>query len=369
MLISSRNGELSESQRDEDKESALSISVAMATYNGEKFILEQLNSLAAQTVLPNELVVTDDGSTDSTHEIVEAFAKTAPFKVKIHRNAERLGFANNFLQCASLCAGELVAFCDQDDIWLDRKLELCRAAFIDNQVLLCLHNAKVWTSDESSDRHWPGFKTSSVLDAGTSDPLLVYPGFSMLVRKRLFSIINPSKRPTNIHSMSSTPHPMSHDQWVWFIAAIFGKIACTGETLALYRQHGGNTYGAGPQRGLSRTMRLAMTNLNYASQAALSAECARFLEDAGKTLPSDFQGQAEQAARRFSLRGCWQTMRARLYADNSSAIQRLRLFLQILGSGGYAQDQTKTSMGAKAAIKDLLYGVTGFYQIRPSASP
>src|SRR5581483_5816839 len=98
------------------------ISIAMATYNGGQFIREQLDSLSRQTFLPCELVVCDDGSTDHTLAIVETFAASAPFAVRIHRNKKRLGFGPNFLKAASLCDGEVIAFSDQDDVWLETKL-------------------------------------------------------------------------------------------------------------------------------------------------------------------------------------------------------------------------------------------------------
>src|SRR5690349_15385572 len=99
------------------------ISVAMATYNGAPFLPEQLQSLAAQTLPPFELVVCDDGSTDRTIQILREFATSAPFPVRIHENSERLGFGDNFLKAAALCQGDWIAFCDQDDIWLPHKLE------------------------------------------------------------------------------------------------------------------------------------------------------------------------------------------------------------------------------------------------------
>ena len=89
----------------------------MATFNGDTYLSPQLQSLARQTLLPHELVVCDDGSTDRTLEIVRAFAADAPFPVRVHRNDEHLGFADNFLKAAVLCGGELIAFCDQDDVW------------------------------------------------------------------------------------------------------------------------------------------------------------------------------------------------------------------------------------------------------------
>src|ERR1700719_1618101 len=122
-----------------------SISVAMATYNGQRFIREQLDSLAAQQHLPSELVIADDASSDKTVAIAEQFAKTAPFTVHIYRHDKRLGYRANFMRAAGLCASELIAFCDQDDIWSPRKLALCIEPFRDPAALLAYHNAKVVT--------------------------------------------------------------------------------------------------------------------------------------------------------------------------------------------------------------------------------
>ncbi len=74
------------------------VSVAMATYNGERFLAAQLKSIVAQTRAPLELVICDDGSTDGTVEIAEQFAQRASFTVRIERNADQLGYAENFLK-------------------------------------------------------------------------------------------------------------------------------------------------------------------------------------------------------------------------------------------------------------------------------
>src|SRR3954454_9678676 len=95
----------------------MKVSVALASYNGARFIDEQLASLAAQTRPPDELVVCDDGSTDDTLDHVERFAATAPFEVRIVRNAENLGFSGNFQRVLALVRGDIVFICDQDDIW------------------------------------------------------------------------------------------------------------------------------------------------------------------------------------------------------------------------------------------------------------
>ncbi|MFB0908581.1 MAG: glycosyltransferase, partial [Spirosomataceae bacterium] len=81
------------------------ISVAMCTYNGERYLVEQLNSLLTQTCLPNELVICDDGSTDGTLEILENFQKNVLFKVLIHKNEKSLGTTKNFEKAVKNCSG------------------------------------------------------------------------------------------------------------------------------------------------------------------------------------------------------------------------------------------------------------------------
>src|ERR1700722_20432893 len=99
------------------------ISIAMATYNGESYIHRLLDSIAQQTLLPTELIVCDDGSTDATVNIVDDFSRSALFPVVIVKNTKRLGFTANFLQAVRMCHGDLIAFCDQDDEWLPHKLD------------------------------------------------------------------------------------------------------------------------------------------------------------------------------------------------------------------------------------------------------
>jgi len=105
------------------------VSIAMATYNGARFIAEQLDSFRAQTRLPDELVVCDDGSIDGTVPIVEAFAASSPFPVRLYRNFERLGYSANFGRAIGLCSGEIIFISDQDDVWYPDKLATIQQHF------------------------------------------------------------------------------------------------------------------------------------------------------------------------------------------------------------------------------------------------
>jgi len=101
----------------------LSLSVAMATYNGERYLAEQLESLLRQTRQPDELIVSDDGSTDRTCELIRSFAAKAPFPVRLLANSRNLGVNGNFDRAIAACRGGIVFPCDHDDVWLPQKIE------------------------------------------------------------------------------------------------------------------------------------------------------------------------------------------------------------------------------------------------------
>lgn len=99
------------------------ISIAMATYNGEKYLREQLDSILAQTVQDFELIVCDDCSTDLTMQILNEYAERDS-RIKVFENEENLGFKKNFEKVIGLCSGNYIALSDQDDIWLPEHLEV-----------------------------------------------------------------------------------------------------------------------------------------------------------------------------------------------------------------------------------------------------
>lgn len=122
----------------------MKISVAMATYNGEKYLQEQLDSLARQTRLPDELVVSDDASTDRTREILGDFASTAPFSVTVHINCVNLGYIKNFETALGMTTGQLIFLCDQDDRWYENKISRVQECFDrDESLLLAINDQKI----------------------------------------------------------------------------------------------------------------------------------------------------------------------------------------------------------------------------------
>lgn len=198
------------------------ISIAMATYNGARFIGEQLNSIAAQTVLPAELVVTDDCSTDATLEIVERVARTAPFAVRVHRNPTRLGFNRNFERALSLCEGDLIFISDQDDIWYEHKLErvttLLQAA---PDRLALIHDEHIV---DAGGRKFDTTYFGNVRRLGFSDREHLS-GNCTAMKRALLDVLMPF------------PDGINYDYWIGWVADILGARIVLDEPLQAYRRH------------------------------------------------------------------------------------------------------------------------------------
>lgn len=129
-------------------------SIALCTYNGERFLREQLASLSAQTVRPFEVIVCDDGSFDGSLEIVKRFAEMAPFPVKVFENKHNLGYVKNFEQAITRCDGDVIFLCDQDDVWHVEKIERCLEVFdTSHEVGLVLHGFN-WVGEDGAP--YPG---------------------------------------------------------------------------------------------------------------------------------------------------------------------------------------------------------------------
>lgn len=217
-----------------DTMTKLNVSVAMATCNGARFIKEQLDSFARQTLLPSELVACDDGSTDETVKIVQQFGAESPFPVRIYRNPERLGYRDNFLQALELCEGNLVAFSDQDDVWLPEKLAVCAGEFESEGTQMVIHLAKLTDPDlESLSGTWPYISRFGTKPLPLWDLLnFEFTGSTMVFRRQVAQPL--MKNPQLRQAFSG------HDLAVGFLAGARGRVARRKQVLSLHRCHDEN---------------------------------------------------------------------------------------------------------------------------------
>jgi glycosyltransferase involved in cell wall biosynthesis len=214
----------------------------MCTYNGAANLQEQLDSFCAQTVLPEELVVCDDTSTDNSAEILKEFKARAPFPVNLVINKVNLGMAKNSEQAYGLATQEIIIGSDQDDIWLPEKAEIILRAFEENP------NAEYVFSDGfilqngqiQKESMWDRFfkkKGQKLFSKGRQFDAIILGNFASgctsAVRKSFFLRCCP---------MNEILYP---DHWFAVNAAIKNSMLAIGKKLIKYRIHAQNTVGVG----------------------------------------------------------------------------------------------------------------------------
>jgi glycosyltransferase involved in cell wall biosynthesis len=330
------------------------VSVVMATYNGEKFIATQLESIRAQTLTPCELIVSDDGSVDRTLEIVSAFAETCGFPVHIRRNPENLGYGQNFLSAALLAKGRFVAFSDQDDEWLPGKLRICVEALEREDALLCAHT--VTLVDRSSKRI--GHFAQNILRTETVEPLTLKPwevflGLSEVFRRDLLDLFPIAERGLDNHAMNS---PLAHDRWIYFLGFSLGRTTLIAQPLALYRQHGENVYGGMKKSLLKRLHGKFNGSTAILQQYMLIARHrAELLDRLGQDSTSPYAAAASAASR------YWRSV-GRSFEQRADVYSRRRLTERVARLAGLMKDDAYRSaqtgqLDPRLIVKDILLGV------------
>jgi len=214
----------------------MTISIALCTYNGERFLQEQLDSLAAQTRLPDEVVVGDDGSTDRTLEILSEWAGKVPFPVRIQQNQTVLKPPANFDATMSRCSGKVIFLCDQDDVWAANKIEKMLEVFEARPEvgLVCCYADSIGPDGEALPIDRTKISLAHILDLGIplrSPFCLRHPnhiGCCLAVRRNVYQKCAPF------------PNTWGHDLWLFLNVPVFSEIESVRENLHHYRFHGGN---------------------------------------------------------------------------------------------------------------------------------
>ena len=223
----------------------MKVSVIMATYNGRKFINEQIESIYSQTKKPDEVLIYDDGSTDETCEIIDAFIKQHGLENswKIKRNISNKGVVLNFLDGAEEATGEIIFYADQDDIWDKKKIELMMQGFAEHPEMCACYCLRQFILTDGS--YIPmkydfmnnprvkskGFQKISVSEAVRYNKS---PGLCLAIRKALIG---------ETREMILNNH-LTHDLPIGTVAAIHDGYYVLNQRLVYYRQHGNNVSSA-----------------------------------------------------------------------------------------------------------------------------
>ncbi len=205
------------------------ISVAMASYNGARYIREQMDSILMQLNPEDELIISDDGSTDDTVQTVQEYtAKDG--RIRLIRNPGK-GVVSNFENAVKACGGDYIFLCDQDDVWVPGKVKTVMDAFRGGADLV-LSDAIV--ADENLHTLHDSFYAFNRSRAGMLRNILhnSFHGCTMAFNKKIRDIALPFSRSV----------PM-HDIWLGQLALLFGKVTYLPDKLVIYRRHGGNATG------------------------------------------------------------------------------------------------------------------------------
>jgi hypothetical protein len=327
----------------------MKISVAMCTFNGAPYLRQQLDSIAAQTQLPYELIVCDDGSTDESVNIIESFAASAHFPVQLHINSENQGSTRTFERAIELCTGDVIALCDQDDYWVPAKLarlavEFARKSrvgmvFTDAQLVdedMQPLGSSLWQKLNFSAKERERLRQGSGFDSLLQGATVT--GATLAFRSRYRQLVLPI--PDGL--------PLIHDGWIALLVAAVSDVVPLSESLVKYRQHSSQQVGAqerlGPRQaaGLIAPARQAFRRDNpYAEILAIALAVQTRLMERRE------QFDSKRVVPGLQAKIAHLTARSKLPRPRLARAQRL---LRELLTGRYH----RYSNGFRSAFKDLL---------------
>lgn len=335
-----------------------SVSVALATFDGARHLPEQLRSLAAQRRLPYELVVRDDGSSDETVRLLQQFAEEAPFPVRVVENERRLGYAENFLAAAAMCTGELVAFCDQDDFWVDTKLEICEAEARRAGAGIVAHSGAL--ADERlnpSGRLVPHARRRRVVTPERCDPWWDWWGFAMVFQRRLLDVADPGQRVESQFLPGRAP--LDHDDWVSFLGCALAPVAFVPDALVLHRRHPDATTETPADISkveASRERGEEWHHSHYADLERMARERTGFWRETASRLSGVERERALHAAARYGRFADAYRRRQQIYAGRRTT--RAGAVAGMAVKGAYRR-RIRGGVGLGALVKDLFFTAFG----------
>lgn len=257
----------------------MTIGVALCTYNGNKYIVQQLDSIINQISKPDVIFINDDNSQDGTLEILRDYAKNSEITFDIQSNTDNLGYKRNFENVIQRCNTDIIIPSDQDDFWLPGKIQkLVKPLLESENVMLTCCNSILTDSNLQlmKDTMWDsiGFPQQVRLSGSNKDlfELLllehnVISGHAMAFKKELLQIVLPINM------------GFEWDHWIALNAAVANKVMIVNEALIYYRQHSSNVIGA-PSEELNVKMKLLTNDLKkkLANKLQIKNDSGEFID-------------------------------------------------------------------------------------------
>lgn len=209
---------------------SLLVSIVLCTYNGEKYIAEQLNSICNQRYQNLEIIICDDASTDDTMLILSRFSEKDP-RIRLEKNAENLGFAKNFNSAVSRATGAIVGFADQDDVWHPDKIATLLANWPPGSPLIYCNSVRFFNEGEK-DWNRKGNRSYRRFEGTDLRKIAIFntvSGHALLMRRELVARVFP------------VPEGLVYDWYGAAVAACSGGVSYWPQTMVLQRVHAANT--------------------------------------------------------------------------------------------------------------------------------
>ncbi len=315
-----------------------SISVALCTHNGARYVREQVESFLAQTVPVAQIVLSDDASTDDTVSIVERAVAGSGVELVVLRNSPALGVVANFEQATAACTGDLIALSDQDDVWHSDKLERIVAVFAAVPEALLVHSDADLV-DESLTPLPDSLLASLEMTDTERRELTDGRSYAAFLRRNLVTGATAVLRRELVERARPYPSSWIHDEWLAVVGAALAQTRLAEGRLVAYRQHGANQIGA-----VKPTLRYKIGKL----VEPRTDRNDRLVERA-EVLLERLEGLPVAADRLVAARGKLAHERFR------RALPRVRLLrLPAVVGAVIAGRYSRFSRGVKDAVRDLL---------------
>lgn len=261
------------------------ITVLLAVYNGEKYLKEQIESILNQSVKDIKIVIRDDGSSDGSSEIISSYCSKYPDKISCIKGAATGAANKNFAKLLKNCDSDYIMLCDQDDVWLPKKIEktldAMRKAESDGKKAILVHTDLKVVNQELVEISPSFFKFQKLIQNNVTLPKL-------LVQNYVTGCTIMINRALKEKCGEISDKCIMHDWWLALVAVLFGEIVCIEEATMLYRQHSDNQVGAKASYGMAYIKRkLSTLNKVKENYNATYVQAAAILERYGDSLYSD----------------------------------------------------------------------------------
>lgn len=272
------------------------VAIIMATYNGEKYVGDQIDSILGSSYQDFELFIHDDGSKDGTLPLLRTYEEQYPDKIHVYQNVTNMGVTMNFLNALCHTTSDYIMFCDQDDVWKNNKIAITLKRIRHMEAQLGKDRPlAVFTDAVVVDQNLNVIKNSFFCSSHLNTRKTDLP--HMLMENKLIGctvMVNAALRKV-IHTHELPTQARFHDWWVGLIASAFGKIGFINDGTLLYRQHGGNVVG---DIGFGAYIKNRITSIQMQKEAlrALERQANDFLHIYGELLNDHNKEILEQFA-------------------------------------------------------------------------